>query len=167
MNQSLSNSEFAFTAELDLSTERLAHLVHQKSILVRELHKLVSKQQEMIRQQEIDLIPLLAVKQRVLETLGEVDRAMDPFRQQDPDSRYWKSTETRLACRQEADLCEDVFRQVLLMENECTLALQQQQQKNKEQLQGSVAAGQANRAYQQTQASATTPQYRLDLVSEG
>ncbi len=154
-------------SELDLSTERLAHLVHQKSVLVRELHKLVSKQQEMIRQQEVDLIPLLAVKQRVLETLSEVDRALDPFRQQDPEHRYWKSMETRIACREEADHCEVLFRQVLLIENDCTMALQQQQQKTKEQLQGAVAAGQVNRAYQQTQASTTSQPYRLDLVSEG
>jgi hypothetical protein len=151
----------------ELSTERLAHLVHQKSILVRELHKLVTKQQEMIRHQEVDLIPLLAVKQRVLETLNEVDRAMDPFRQQDPDRRYWKSTETRTACRDEADQCEALFRQVLLIENDCNMALQQQQQKTKEQLQGAVAAGQVSRAYQQSQASTAPLQYRLDLVSEG
>ncbi|MBL8889771.1 MAG: hypothetical protein JNL67_07310 [Planctomycetaceae bacterium] len=153
-------------AEVDLTTERLAHLVHQKSILVRELHKLVSKQQTMIRNQEVDLIPLLAVKQRVLETLNEVDRAMDPFRQQDPDRRIWKSTEVRNACRDEADQCESLFRQVLLIENDCSMVLQQQQQKTREQLQGAVAAGQVSRAYQQNQTSGTS-QHRLDLVSEG
>jgi hypothetical protein len=167
MNPQQPRSDIDSHTEVDLSTERLAHLVHQKSILVRELHKLVTKQQEMIRHQEVDLIPLLAVKQRVLETLNEIDRAMDPFRQQDPDGRNWKSNETRVACREEADHCEALFRQVLVVENDCTMALQQQQQKTKEQLQGAVAAGQVNRAYQQTQANVTPQRYRLDLVSEG
>lgn len=166
MNHFQNAHDSGYELELDLTTERLAHLVHQKSILVRELHKLVTKQQEMIRNQEVDLIPLLAVKQRVLETLSEVDRAMDPFRQQDPDRRAWKSVEVRNACRDEADQCESLFRQVLLIENDCSMVLQQQQQKTREQLQGAVAAGQVSRAYQQNQA-AVTSQHRLDLVSEG
>jgi hypothetical protein len=167
MNQIPLESDFGHDLGIDLSTERLARLVHQKAVLVNELHKLVSKQQAMIRNQDVDLIPLLAVKQRVLETLNEVDRAMDPFRQQDPDRRSWISTESRNACRDEADQCESLFRQVLLIENDCTAVLQQQQQRTKEQLQGAVAAGQVSRAYQQTQASTSPPHYRLDLVSEG
>ncbi len=149
------------------STERLAQLVHQKATLVRELHKLVSKQQEMIREQEVDLIPLLAVKQRVLEALSEVDRTMDPFRQQDPDQRRWPSLEAREQCRDEADQCEALFRQVLMIENDCTLSLQKQQQKAREQLQGVALAGQASRAYQRSSGAMAPPASQMDFVSEG
>jgi hypothetical protein len=149
------------------STERLAQLVHQKSTLVRELHKLVSKQQQMIRDQEVDLIPLLAVKQRVLEALNVLDRTMDPFRQQDPDQRRWISLEARSQCRDEAEQCEALFRQVLMIENECTLALQKQQQKAREQLQGVALAGQASRAYQRSAGGMATPTSHLDFISEG
>jgi hypothetical protein len=153
--------------ELDLSTNRLAALVTQKALLVQELHKLVNKQQQMIYNQEVDLIPLLAVKQRVLETLQEVDRAMDPFRTQDPDRRQWTSLDARQACRHEADQCEAIFRQVLLIEHDCTQALQQQQEKTRQQLQGSVAAGQATRAYQQSTRGNHHHPPHLDLTSEG
>lgn len=149
------------------STERLAQLVHQKSALVRELHKLVSKQQQMIREQEVDLIPLLAVKQRVLEALNGLDRTMDPFRQQDPDQRKWSSVEARSQCRDEAEQCEALFRQVLMIENDCTLALQKQQQKAREQLQGVALAGQASRAYQRSASGMTPPASQMDFVSEG
>lgn len=156
------------TAGEDLfSTERLAQLVHQKATLVRELHKLVSKQQEMIREKEADLIPLLAVKQRVLEALNAVDRTMDPFRQQDPDLRHWVTLEAREHCRQEADQCETLFRQVLLIENDCTLSLQKQQQNAREQLQGVALAGQASRAYQRSSEAMAHPTSQMDFVSEG
>lgn len=149
------------------STERLAQLVHQKATLVRELHKLVSKQQQMIREQEVDLIPLLAVKQRVLEALNDVDRTMDPFRQQDPDQRQWLSVEARTHCRDEAEQCEALFRQVLMIENDCTLTLQKQQQKTREQLQGVALAGQASRAYQRSAGAMGPPASHMDFVSEG
>lgn len=149
------------------STERLAQLVHQKATLVRELHKLVSKQQQMIREQEVDLIPLLAVKQRVLEALNDVDRTMDPFRQQDPEQRRWVSLEARAHCRDEAEQCEALFRQVLMIENDCTLTLQKQQQKTREQLQGVALSGQASRAYQRSAGAMTPPASHLDFVSEG
>jgi len=153
--------------ELDLSTGRLAALVSKKALLVQELHKLVNKQQQMIYDQEVDLIPLLAVKQRVLETLQEVDRAMDPFRSQDPDNRQWPSVATRQLCREEADQCEAIFRQILLIENDCTQVLQQQQEKTRQQLQGSVVAGQASRAYQQSTRNSQPQPPHLDLTSEG
>ena len=166
MNQRLSESMVNAEPTMDLSTEQLSELIQQKSVLVRELHKLVSKQQAMIRDQEVDLIPLLAVKQKVLEALTVVDRSMDPFRQQDPETRRWVSPEARIACRQEAERCETLFREVLLMENDCTRTLQEQQMKTREQLQGAVAAGHASRAYQQ---ATPRPHYQasLDLTSEG
>ncbi len=157
----------AVQKDAELTTERLAHLVHQKTVLVRELHKLVTKQQDMIRNHEVDLIPLLAVKQRVIEALNEIDHAMDPFRQQDPETRYWKSAECRAACREQAEQCEALFRQVLLLENECNRALQEQHQKTRDQLQGAVVAGQASRAYQRTSHFANHHSTQIDLTSEG
>ncbi len=159
------DSNFANNAiNIDLSTARLATLVSQKRKLVFELHKLVIKQRQMVDAAEVDFIPLLAIKQKVLEALNAVDRCMDPFRQQDPDRRLWTSPENREACRTQADQCEAVFRDVLEIENYCAQTMRRQQSMIQEQLQGSVTANHATRAYQQ---EANQPMNRFDLSSEG
>lgn len=151
----------------DLSTPRLAQLVHQKSTLVIELHKLLSRQRSMIDDGQFDLLALLAVKQRLLEALGIVDRQMDPFRTQEPDARNWASPQERQQCRDEADQCEALFREVKQLEAYCLTKMQDLHDKAKEQLQGVDSARRAAQAYEAGYQNMAPPKNSLDLSSEG
>lgn len=151
----------------DLSTRRLAQLVHQKSSLVIELHKVLSKQRSMIDDGDIDLMALLAIKQKLLEALKIVDRQMDPFRQQEPDDRIWAHPAERQECREESEACEALFVQVKQMEAYCIQKMQQLQAATQDQLQSTSSARMAANAYQQGYNSAAPQRNSLDITSEG
>lgn len=153
-------------AHADLSTHRLSQLVNQKTRLVTELHRVLTKQREMIDAEEVDLLSLLAIKQRLLEALTLVDRQMDPFRAQDPDRRDWPTVEERHRCRDEAEQCEALFREVKSMEDYCMKKMQELQDRTQEQLQGVNSARQAAQAYQRGYDALSIPRNSLDLSSE-
>lgn len=154
------------TPELDLSTNRLAQLVNQKTRLVVELHRVLNKQREMIDAGQIDLLSLLAIKQKLLDALTSVDRQMDPFRSQDPEQRLWESTEARHQCRDEAQQCEELFLQVKQMEAYCMSEMQRLQAKTQEQLQGVNSAKQAAQAYEQNYNSIAPTRNSFDVSAD-
>ncbi len=45
------------------------------------------------------LLDLLAIKQKPLHDIQRIEKALDPFRAQDPESRQWSSAEDRAAWR--------------------------------------------------------------------
>lgn len=150
----------------DFSTARLAQLVHQKHTLILELHKLVIKQRQLIQAGELDLLALLAVKQKVITALTQVDRRIDPFRQQDPEQRQWNSVADRQACRHSADQAEQLLREVMDIEQFCSQAVEKQQAETQEKLQGAVSARTVTQAYRQEYHSPSIHR-QLDLTSEG
>ena len=57
------------------------------------------RQMEFVADGEMtQLLDVLAAKQRVLGNLQRVERGLDPFRGQDPETRVWRSTEARAEC---------------------------------------------------------------------
>ncbi len=63
-----------------------------------------------------ELLKLLSVKQRVLGGLQDVESALLPFRDQDPNARAWPTMSERRECQMQAARCEEILQQLLTQE---------------------------------------------------
>jgi len=145
-------------------TRSLAELIHRKRQCLLSLHTVGQKQLELVRGGTMtELLDLLAAKQQVLLQLQGVERDLDPFRAQDPDSRTWPSPESRGACAAELAECEALLADIVRQERASEQELIRRRDAAGAQLAGAQAAGRAQRAYLD---HATDPPAHLDLVSE-
>ncbi len=147
-----------------LDTDRLAELVGQKLTCLTELHEIGRRQLELVRSGEmIELLDVLAVKQRLIERLQNIERDLDPFRAQSPQSRQWRSETLRQRCCKKIQSCETIFAQIIEQEKMGETELIRRRDETAVQLDGAHRAGRARGAY-----SKTSPQYsgQLDLASE-
>ena len=69
------------------------------------------------------MLDVLAAKQRVLNDLQRVERALDPFRDQDPESRVWRNAEARADCARLLDECERLLQETVEQERQSEAAL--------------------------------------------
>ncbi len=98
-------------------TDRLADLVARKQACLLRLRALGTQQAECIASDGLgELLKLLAVKQAVIDQLQEVERQLDPFRGQDPDTRAWPTPQARARCAALADDCDRLLREILEQE---------------------------------------------------
>src|SRR5688500_252395 len=88
----------------EFETDRLAALIAAKSQVAELLVRLAERQLELATGgQTHALLKLLAAKQSVLDQLHRLEREIDPFRAQDPESRRWRSPADRAACQQQVE----------------------------------------------------------------
>ncbi|MEN1679829.1 MAG: hypothetical protein AAGJ46_09555 [Planctomycetota bacterium] len=161
------------------NTERLAQLIRGKRAVLEQLREVGKRQGELVANGEIDaLLRLLAAKQRLLTALQAAERGIEPFREQDPESRTWASAERRAACAADADACRSLLAEVMEMERAQEQAMTQRRDNVADQLRRSQAAHNAADAYRTHNRPAAapapvapptaTPQpTALDLSSEG
>jgi len=152
-----------FTAE----TENLVKLVGARHACLTLLHALGRKQKQLLDEGNITaLLDVLSAKQRPLNDLGRIERALDPFREEDPRTRRWPSEAHRAACARQLEECERLLQDIVRQEKLCEASLVQQRDEAAARLQGFRLAGEAVGAYA---AEAETPIHsinQLDLASE-
>lgn len=99
------------------STAKLAELVARKHACLRELCALGEQQDAWIAAGDFErLFALLAAKEQVLERLQGIERALDPYRGEDPESRQWDSLEARRRTAALAAECDELLEQILVHE---------------------------------------------------
>lgn len=129
-------------------TRRLAELVAQKHAVLTQLRELGLHQARLIESGELgELLKLLAVKQGCLQRLQLIERSLDPFRHQDPQSRAWDSPAERARCAAQADECEALLGEILRQEKFSELRLEARRDEAAQRLAGAHWAGQARQAY--------------------
>jgi hypothetical protein len=109
------------------------------------------------------LLDLLAAKQRPLDRLQQIERALEPFRDQDPDRRRWASPEERRRCAEENAECESLLAEIVSREKCAEAELSRRRDETASRLDGAHLAGRARGAY--TQSSNPTAR-QLDLLSD-
>ncbi len=109
------------------------------------------------------LMDVLAAKQRPLVTLQRIERALDPFRKQDPERRVWRSAGDRAQCAEQVKQCEILLAEIVSQEKCCEVALIRRRDEAAARLQGAHLAGHARQAYLP---QADAPLSQLDLFSE-
>lgn len=147
-----------------LETDLLSELIRQKRDLLLSLRDMGKRQMEFVADGEMArLLDVLAAKQRVLGNLQCVERDLDPFRDQDPEARIWRSAETRSDCARLLDECQRLLKETVEQERQSEAALTVRRDEAAVRLHKAHAAGCARGAYTHLgQASIS----QLDLSSE-
>lgn len=145
------------------TTERLAELLRQKRQVLTQLHQIGLKQGELVAGGDAALLlKVLGAKQTLLTALQQTERALAPFRDQDPDARPWPTPEHRAAAAADAAECARLLDAVVAMEREHEQAMTAQRDRVAQQLRTAHSAHQAAGAYGQ-QARRHTPAAPVDL----
>src|SRR5262245_25445079 len=112
------------TPVTEFDTDLLAALVAARRKILELLVQLARQQLALAdRGGATELFNLLAAKQAVLAQLRDVQRQLDPFSQQDPQARIWRSSADRQRCQLEAHRCEELLAESMRLEKEGELAM--------------------------------------------
>ena len=146
-----------------LETDSLAELIERKYACLVQLRAVGRRQLDSVLEGGMtELLDVLAAKQRVLADLQRLERALDPFRGQDPQQRRWRSPEQRQACAAQLGQCESLLREIMAQEKESERELIRRRDEAAARLQGVHVASQARGAY----VGPHQPAGQLDLMSE-
>jgi len=129
-------------------TDLLAELIHNKRECLLQLRDMGRRQLELIDEGNMtSLLDVLMAKQRSLEKLQQIERALDPFRDQDPDRRRWRTGEDRRLCTEQLRQCERLLAEIISQEKCSEGALLRRRDEAASRLQDAHLAGQARQAY--------------------
>ena len=145
-------------------TDILKDLIRVKCECLMQLRDIGGKQLALINEGNMtSLMDILAAKQRPLVTLQRIERALDPFRKQDPQRRDWRSPGDRVQCTEQLKQCESLLAEIVSQEKCCEADLTCRRDEAAAWLQGAHLAGYARHAYLPP---ADTQLPNLDLFSE-
>lgn len=131
-----------------MDTTLLAALVHRKRECLAQLAGLVRRQQTLIESEQMALLlDVLAVKQRMLRDLEQIERELAPFRNQQPGDRPWPTPEDRRRCAAELDDCQRLLKEIVAQERQSETELSRRRDETSERLQGTHRARDARAAY--------------------
>jgi hypothetical protein len=146
-------------------TDKLAELIRRKLELLTNLRDMGRRQMQFVCDGAMaQLLDVLSAKQRVLNELQRVEKGFDPFRGQDPETRHWRNSESRIECSQMLDDCEVLLRETVEQERQSEAAMTVRRDEAAVKLQGAHVAGLARGAYNAPNADTIS---QLDLSSEG
>ncbi len=129
-------------------TDRLAELIRAKHACLLKLREMGRRQLALIDTENMTaLLDLLATKQRSLMKLQQIERALDPFRSQDPDDRRWRTPELRRQCAEQVRQCAALLGEIVSQEKVGEATLIRRRDEAATRLQGAHLAGQARQAY--------------------
>lgn len=131
-----------------MDTETLAQLIDRKHVLLTQLRELAVKQAELVDAGSLSpMMSLLAVKQRLLKCVEQLETELDPFRQQDPDRRVWRSPEHRERARVVSTHCDELLQQIMSLEKDCESRMARRRDEAAERLQTVHTSSHAATAY--------------------
>ncbi|MGE0609188.1 MAG: hypothetical protein AB7O62_19000 [Pirellulales bacterium] len=149
----------------DLDTDSMADLIGRKHDCLSQLHDLARRQLSLIDgEQMIDLLNLLAHKQRLIGVLQALDRQLAPFGGQRPEDRHWRSPAARAECGRLLAECETLLGGILEHERRGETELIARREETAIRVQSAYAGHQAHQAYS---ADCSVAGQELDLSTEG
>lgn len=129
-------------------TQQLADLIAKKHECLYQLCELGRRQLELIACDDLaQLLRVLSAKQRLLVSLHEIQRALDPFRDQSPEDRQWPNASARDACAKLAAHSEQLLREIVEQEKQSESQLVKYRDDAAQRLQGFHSAAEARGAY--------------------
>lgn len=151
----------------NLPTEILTKLVRARHACLVQLRDLARRQMELIDQGNAGaLLDLLAIKQKPLHDIQRIEKALDPYRSEDPEKRQWPSAADRAACAQMVAECDAMLKEIVCQEKRCEETMVQRRDATAVQLQRLRAAGQAQGAYAASAMRGYVGSSRIDFTSE-
>lgn len=129
-------------------TDRLLELLCLKLECFSKLRELGREQISHIEGGRIDeLLRVLAVKQRLIQRIQDVETDLGPFGAQDPGSRTWRTSEQREQCARIIEITQVLGREVIEQERKAEEVLSRKRVEAAEHLQGIHVAVEARQAY--------------------
>ena len=131
-----------------LPTDKLKKLMDVKHQCLVQLRDLGAKQCQLIGQNDMGLLlKLLVLKQQAITKLQAVEKKLDPYREESPEDRIWRTSADRAQCATVAQTCRDLLDEVVRMEktNESRMVIKRDETASK--LQQAHAANRAREAY--------------------
>ena len=148
----------------EFDTDLLADLIIRKRECLLKLQTMVAKQLELAADGSVTaLLDILASKQRVIIELQDVEKALSPFRNQDPDRRQWRDPQSRERCARQLAECETLMGRIMSEERKSESEMVRRRDETAKQLQGVHQAGRARGAYAVQAQSAPR---QIDLSSD-
>ncbi len=147
-----------------LETDILFDLVRAKRACLEQLQVMGRRQMDLIESDQMTaLLDLLTHKQNTLSKLQRIERNLDPFRNQSPDARRWRSEDERRRCSEELAACETLLAEIIEREKAGEAAMIRRRDQAAAQLQGMHRASQARSSYA---APVTSTISQIDLCSD-
>lgn len=129
-------------------TDRLSELIAARLQVAQLLVGLARRQLELAERGEMSpLLKLLAAKQTVLDQLQRLERQLDPYRDQDPERRVWRSAADRQRCQEQMELCGRILNEAMTLEKQGEAAMVRRRQAAAEALAQVQSATDARAAY--------------------
>ncbi|HID77729.1 MAG TPA: hypothetical protein EYP56_17255 [Planctomycetaceae bacterium] len=145
-------------------TDLLAELISERFDCLRRLRQLVEQQVSLVEGGDLTrLLDVLGAKQRLLWELERIERALDPFRGQNPESRRWRSGQLRQQCAEQSARCTQLLEEIMAEEKRSQSRLVERRERVAAELRSVEQAGRACSAYLTASAP---PGSRLDLSAE-
>lgn len=136
------------SVDKELETDVLANLIGRKLSVLEQLRDLSRRQSHLITDGEMQrLLSVLSAKQTLLKELQKVQKKLEPFRAQDPESRRWRTTEDRDRCRQLVERSEALLGEIMVVEKQCESEMVRRRDQAVAQLQNVNSSAEATRAY--------------------
>ncbi len=147
-----------------METCELASLVRRKRLVLEQLQAICERQRGLIESGETQrLLRVLTAKQKLLNGLQAIERLLDPYREQDPETRGWVSEEAREACRRDVAACTTIWAGLLELEQRCGAMLETRRGEVAAQLTQVQGAANVRSAYLNSHAPLPS---QLDLQAE-
>lgn len=129
-------------------TDLLAELIAHKHRVLSALRDLGRRQAELIACSQLDLLlKLLSSKQRLLDELLSIDGRLAQFRNEDPETRRWRSRTDRTRCSELAVACERLLCQIVQQEQSSEQAMIKRRDDTAARIDDSHAAARVHGAY--------------------
>lgn len=145
-------------------TDVLLQLAARRRNLLEQLYALGRRQIELIGQRDMtQLIHVLSAKHHVLADLQQVEKRIDPYRSQDPESRRWRDPQLRRTCGEHVAEGDRLLGEIRQQEKASEESLRRHRDEAAERLRLAHSAAQTRAAYAVPAAAAS----RLDLSTEG
>jgi len=139
---------------MTFETDQLAELMTSKCECLGQLAELGRRQLALIGKGDLaELLKVLAIKQRLLTALQSIERQLDPFRDQSPELRSWRSDELHAACQRLVVRCNSLLGEVMEQERQSESRLIENRDQAAIRLEGMHVAAQARGAYGETDSS--------------
>jgi hypothetical protein len=144
-------------------TDLLAELASQRYGLLDQLRALGKQQLDFIEQADMtQLMLLLSAKHHLLAELHQVEKRLDPYRGQDPETRRWRNSQARERCAELVAKSDLALREILEQEKLGEARMREHRDEAAARLRTAHAAGHARTAY--TKSAPHTG--RIDLSTE-
>ncbi|MCA9245968.1 MAG: hypothetical protein KDA42_02605 [Planctomycetales bacterium] len=131
------------------NTAELAALIGRKHDCLVQLRDLGKRQLELVESGDMpQLLKVLAAKGHLIALLQSLERELEPYRTEEPESRRWQSAQLRADTSAKSTACQTLLAEIIAQEKAAEGRMSHRRDEAATRLQGAHVAAAARNAYQ-------------------